>query len=59
MYYESFISNIKINYEDSPKFIFILRNPIDRFISHFWWMKGLGLEKNDIKKVIKKRVKLK
>ncbi len=50
MYYESFISNIKINYEESPKFIFILRNPIDRFISHFWWMKGLGLEKNNIKK---------
>lgn len=55
MYYESFISNIKINYEDSPKFIFILRNPIDRFISHFRWMKGLGLEKDDIKKIIKKR----
>ena len=54
MYYESFISNIKINYEKSPKFIFILRNPIDRFISHFWWMRGLGLEKNDIEEVIKK-----
>ena len=54
MYYKSFISNIKINYKNSPKFIFILRNPIDRYISHFWWMKGLGLEKNDIKEVIKR-----
>jgi hypothetical protein len=52
MYYKSFISNIKINYKKSPKFIFILRNPIDRYISHFWWMKGLGLEKNDIKETI-------
>ena len=30
------------------KFIFILRNPIDRYESHFNWMKGLGLEKNNI-----------
>ena len=54
MYYNSFIENIKRNYEKSPKFIFILRNPIDRYISHFWWMKGLGLEKNNIKDVINK-----
>lgn len=52
MYYNSFIENIKQNYNKSPKFIFILRNPIDRYISHFWWMKGLGLEKNNIKDVI-------
>ena len=54
MYYNSFIENIKQNYDKSPKFIFILRNPIDRYISHFWWMKGLGLEKNNIKDVINK-----
>ena len=54
MYYNSFIENIKQNYNKSPKFIFILRNPIDRYISHFWWMKGLGLEKNNIKDVINK-----
>ena len=52
MYYDSFIDNINKNYKNPPKFIFILRNPIDRYISHFWWMKGLGLEKNNIKDVI-------
>ena len=53
MYYNSFIKNIKNNYEDLPKFIFILRNPIDRFNSHFWWMKGLGLEKENLDCIIK------
>ena len=52
MYYNSFIENINKNYKKSPKFIFILRNPIDRYNSHFWWMKGLGLEKNKIKNVL-------
>jgi hypothetical protein len=31
MYYNSFIDNINKNYKKSPKFIFILRNPIDRY----------------------------
>ena len=52
MYYNSFIENINKNYKKSPKFIFILRNPIDRYNSHFWWMKGLGLEKNKIKNLL-------
>ncbi len=52
MYYDSFIDNVNKNYKKPPKFIFILRNPIDRYISHFWWMKGLGLEKNNIKDII-------
>ena len=52
MYYNSFVENINKNYKKSPKFIFILRNPIDRYNSHFWWMKGLGLEKNKIKNVL-------
>ena len=38
----------------SPKFIFILRNPIDRYISHFNWLKGLGQEKRKINEVIGK-----
>ena len=54
MYYNSFIDNVNNNYKKSPKFIFILRNPIDRYVSHFWWMKGLGLEKNNIKDMINK-----
>ncbi len=29
---------------DSPKLIFILRNPIDRVYSHYRWMQSLGLE---------------
>ncbi len=52
MYHDSFLKNIKENYKIPPKFIFILRNPIDRYVSHFYWMKGLGLEKDDIKNVI-------
>ena len=43
MYHQYFIKNINNNYKDSPKFIFVLRNPIDRCVSHYWWMKGLSL----------------
>ena len=52
MYYESFIRNVKNNFQQSPKFIFILRNPIDRYISHYNWLKGLGKEKRRIDKII-------
>ena len=52
MYYDSFISNIKANFEYSPKFIFVLRNPVDRYVSHVNWLKGLGLEKKDVNQVI-------
>ena len=52
MYYESFIRNVKNNYQQSPKFIFILRNPIDRYISHCNWLRGLGKEKRGIYKII-------
>lgn len=45
MYYPEFIINVEKNYKIPPKFIFILRNPIDRCYSHYWWMYGLGLEK--------------
>lgn len=44
MYYDSFIQNIKQHYNYEPKFIFILRNPIDRCYSHYWWMVGRGQE---------------
>ena len=27
-----------------PRFIFVLRNPIDRAYSHYWWLRGLGFE---------------
>ena len=28
----------------NPRFIFVLRNPIDRAYSHYWWLRGLGGE---------------
>ena len=57
MYYDSFINNVKNNYKEPPKFIFILRNPIDRYFSHVNWMKGLGLEKNNLEEIINNRAK--
>jgi len=54
MFNPGFIDNIKSHYKSSPKFIFILRNPIDRCYSHFWWMVGLGLEKKKLEGAIKK-----
>ena len=54
MYYDTFINNINSNYKVPPKFIFILRNPIDRFNSHFWWIKGLGLEKSNFQEALSK-----
>ena len=47
MFYDSFIERINKIYDKPPKLIFVLRNPIDRFNSHYWWMKGLGLEKDN------------
>ena len=52
MYYDNFIKNVKDNFQQAPKFIFILRNPIDRYISHYNWLKGLGKEKRRIDKII-------
>tara|TARA_B100000945_G_scaffold26209_1_gene18285 strand:- start:1767 stop:2684 length:918 start_codon:yes stop_codon:yes gene_type:complete len=52
MYYDNFIKNVKDNFHKPPKFIFILRNPIDRYISHYNWLKGLGKEKRRIDKII-------
>lgn len=43
--------NIKA-YVTQPKFIFILRNPIDRAFSHFRWMTSLGYEKQGFKEAI-------
>ena len=52
MFFSEFITNIKAHYKVSPKFIFILRNPIDRCYSHYWWMAGLGIEKRDLEHAI-------
>ena len=53
MYYESFIRNVKNHFQQSPKFIFILRNPIDRYISHSNWLRALGKEIRRIDEIIK------
>ena len=49
MYFPEFISRVKEDFNIVPKFIFILRNPIDRCYSHFWYLKGRGQEKRDFK----------
>lgn len=27
-----------------PRFFFLLRNPVERSLSHYWWLKGMGYE---------------
>ncbi len=34
------------------KFIFILRNPIDRIYSHYWWLKGQGYETRPFREAV-------
>lgn len=36
----------------SPRFIFILRNPIDRAYSHYWWLRGKGFEDRDFRDAV-------
>jgi len=43
MVFPNVIKRIKKDIEN-PKFIFILRNPIDRVYSHYYWLKGFGYE---------------
>ena len=43
MVFPNVIKRIKKDIKD-PKFIFILRNPIDRIYSHYYWLKGFGYE---------------
>lgn len=42
--FPEFKERMKPYYEKSPKFILLLRNPIDRIYSHYWWLKGMGSE---------------
>lgn len=44
MCFPNFIERIQKHYTTTPKFIFILRNPIDRAYSHYWWLRGTGSE---------------
>lgn len=45
------VNRIKKN-TSNPKFIFILRNPIDKIHSHYWWLRGEGLEVKSFRKAI-------
>lgn len=47
MYFPEFITKVKEHFSLAPKFIFILRNPIDRCYSHYWYLVGRGQEKRD------------
>jgi hypothetical protein len=58
MVFPSFINHIKKNYKKCPKFIFVLRNPIDRCYSHYWWLKGMGSERLDLKSAFLKDMKV-
>lgn len=52
MAFPCFIKHLKLHYNYQPKFIFILRNPIDRCYSHYWWLKGIGSERKEFIKSI-------
>jgi len=52
LFFENFIENIQKRYSKSPKFIILLRNPIDRIYSHYCWLKGIGSENLELKKAI-------
>jgi hypothetical protein len=49
MVFPNVIERLKNIIQENPKFIFILRNPIDRAYSHYWWLKGMGFEEKDFK----------
>lgn len=53
MYFPEFITNVKANFNFSPKFIFILRNPIDRCYSNYWYLVGRGQEKKSFEDSVK------
>lgn len=52
MLFPNFIERIKTHKLDNSKFIFILRNPIDRAYSHYWYLKGIGSENLDFKNAL-------
>ncbi len=37
---------------DNPRFIFVLRNPIDRAYSHYWWLRGRGHETRPFREAV-------
>ena len=45
------IKRIKTDLKN-PKFIFILRSPVERIVSHYYWLWGRGLEKRTLKDAV-------
>jgi len=54
MLFPNFIERIKKHVKKDMRFIFILRNPIDRLYSHYWYLKGIGSEDSNLYEAIKK-----
>lgn len=52
MLFPHFFERLEKFNPNTPKFIFILRNPIDRLYSHYWYLKGVGSESNDLKAAV-------
>lgn len=51
-YFKNFKINLKKYGNPNAKFIFILRNPIDRTYSHYTYLKSLGSEDESLRKAI-------
>lgn len=56
MIFPSFLKRLKKTETAHLKFIFLLRNPIDRIYSHYWWLKGIGSEQLNLKEAILKDI---
>ncbi|MDG5492651.1 sulfotransferase [Psychroserpens sp. SPM9] len=54
MLFPNFIENVKKHVDESAKFIFILRNPVDRIYSHYWYLKGIGSETKGFREAVLK-----
>ena len=54
MLFPNFIERVKTHLKKDSKFIFVLRNPIDRIYSHYWYLKGLGSEDSSLKVAIER-----
>jgi len=52
MLFPSFLERIKDLKIENLKFIFVLRNPVDRIYSHYWYLKGLGSEDKSLREAI-------
>jgi len=53
-YFDLFKENLLSQKKLNPKFIFILRNPIDRIYSHYTYVKSLGSEDDNFKDAVLK-----